>query len=78
MKMPLTVADSYTCGRCRKTLPHDKRYCPLFPEVEPPPGIVCVDTGFGLKAQRVPGKKWDRCVCLVHTCYDLAAMRRGR
>lgn len=49
-----------TCSHCLKRLRHDMSFCPLFPEVEPPHGC----------------KKWDRCVCLVHTCYDAAALRR--
>lgn len=53
-----------TCPTCRKTLHHDKRYCPLFPEVQPPPELSFDDK----RMTRVPGKKWDRCVCLVHTC----------
>ena len=67
------TAATYTCPRCKKTLAHDKRYCPLFPEVEPPAELSFDDKHM----TRVPGKKWDRCVCLVHTCYDLDARRRG-
>lgn len=53
------------CDYCEKTLRHDKGYCPLFPDVEPPPSYGKL------------GKKWAKCVCLVHTCYDAAALRRN-
>ena len=55
-------AESHYCPRCEKTLRHDKGYCPLFPEVEPPHGH----------------EKWSQCICLVHTCFDAAALGRSR
>jgi len=64
----------YHCPRCEKDLLHDKRYCPLFPEVEPPDDIGYHEG----KPFRLAGKKWDRCVCLIHTCYDIRAMRARR
>jgi len=51
--------DDVICPSCHKLLRHDRGFCPLFPEVEPP------------KDWGEPGKKWSACVCLVHTCYDI-------
>lgn len=42
---------------CGKHLQHDRRYCPLFPEVLPPLHWSA--------AYR--HEKWSRCVCLIHT-----------
>ena len=42
------------CVSCQRWLVHDKWYCPLFPDVNISP----------------PGKKWDKCVCLIHTCFE--------
>ena len=45
---------------------HDVRYCPKFPEVTPPSTFDPAISGYG------PGKKWETCPCLIHTCFDAA------
>jgi len=66
--------ETYHCDPCGKTLRHNTGYCPLFPEVEPPEDIGYHEG----KPIRLAGKKWDRCVCLIHTCYDIRAMRQSQ
>lgn len=42
------------CDSCQHWLVHDQVFCPLFPNIQP-------------SSTRPP--KWDRCVCLIHTCF---------
>ena len=54
------------CSNCGKRMEHNERYCPLFPDVEPPevrhyfPGSAAFTAS--------PGVKWGTCHCLIHTC----------
>ena len=50
------------CETCQRWLVHDKRYCPLFPDVKPPKEYVL------FPQHGKPGKKWTKCCCLIHTC----------
>lgn len=52
------------CENCQRWLEHEIGYCPLFPNKSP--------TG-----PKETGKKWDECICLMHTCYQ-APKRRSR
>ena len=52
--------DRVFCDNCQQWLQHAQTYCPKFPSVSPP----------------VDRKKWEECVCLVHTCHR--APIRGR
>ena len=54
------------CESCQRWLVHDQLYCPLFPDTLTAAMVY-------LAAKRL---KWDRCVCLVHTCYE--APKRDR
>lgn len=60
---------SVTCHDCRKRLAHDQRYCPLFPDVQPPTVYDHEHYRASGEVRRVPGEKWGRCVCLIHTCF---------
>jgi len=46
------VGDRWQCPRCRKTGYHNKRLCPLFPDVAPYP----------------PEEKRPECICGAHEC----------
>ena len=46
------VGDRWQCPRCRKTGYHNKRLCPLFPDVAPYP----------------PEEKRPSCLCGEHQC----------
>ena len=63
------------CTSCQRWLAHDQDYCPLFPDVLPPMTVrrlgYTIDTPMGTDDCKViAGKKWGKCVCLVHTCHD--------
>lgn len=67
------------CNTCLRWLEHDQRYCPLFPEVEPPyierKLRTPILTPMGLDThESVRDKKWSECSCLIHTCYDAHAL----
>ncbi len=53
------------CESCCRWLLHDRLWCPLFPAVKAPPVFSFTSSG-----KRAKGRKWSRCVCLEHTCYD--------
>ena len=48
------------CEGCQRWLEHDQSYCPLFTNIAPPYDSLMFE----------PGKKWTKCVCLVHTCSE--------
>ena len=50
------------CETCQRWLEHVQRLCPLFPDVKPGNS-----DGYGPGR---PLKKWNICVCLIHTCYQ--------
>ena len=60
----MMIPDFVVCQTCKQRLWHNKRYCPLFPDVVPPFHWT------GFEAIRVQEHKWENCVCLIHTCYD--------
>jgi len=51
--------DREWCTSCLRWLRHDQRYCPLFPDVDPPKGFCESNV-----------RKWSRCLCKIHTCFD--------
>ena len=63
------------CWYSQQLLAHVRDYCPNFPDVKPPnvtrllrhPIHTPMDTD---NYESVPGKKWTKCVCTVHTCFD--------
>ncbi|KKN68921.1 hypothetical protein LCGC14_0445780 [marine sediment metagenome] len=62
------IRETYVwCTSCQQLLKHDRRYCPLFPGVNPPHRRVVVD---GVLCTTMVGRKWSKCACLVHTCSD--------
>jgi hypothetical protein len=60
------IEDQTFCTSCKQWLRHDKRWCPLYPEVSPP--LQPFYRIGSIVQSYAPGKKWSR--CLVHTCFD--------
>ena len=61
------------CESCQRWLEHDQRYCPLFPLAYGPMRKLKhpIHTPMGTDTHgSAPIKKWKKCVCLVHTCYE--------
>mgnify|MGYP000979559254 CR=1 FL=1 len=54
------------CQNCHKRLAHNKRYCPLFPETDPPPIRHYLPNSAAFTEE--PGRKWGSCPCTIHTC----------